>query len=486
MNQAQKTTLTARTVALDDTFGRFLGYMPNPDEVLGDAGEAVDVFRSMKSDPRIKSLLKVAKSAILGFGASLEQGDASDQAMETCRKALKNVPLYSLQKRLLSAIEYGYAVVELVWALKEGLWLPSEAILRKPERFRFTSEGRLKGLSSGTSLDLYEQDYKWLVYRNDKDAENPYGTSVLSSCYWAWKFKKAGMEFWLMAAEKFAVPSLLAIFESTSAPDEARKRAADLSEMLSSVQSGSGGAVANIKDIKVVEAADKISEFKTLMDWCDTQIAYGIVYQSLTSQEAQNGTRAQAEVHEDTFLLASKEQCRELIPVLQRYVDWIVTLNYGPDAVSPTVTFDLEDKASWQQIIDAIDRGVPVSRKALYGRFRLPEPLDHDDSYIAGKSASQEVPPKGTGNTSPSAVDVENPPTNIQATALNGAQVTSLVDLANQVAQGALPAASARAIAQASFPLVKGGELDAIFNPLSSFKPSLLADSEKKKTITIR
>jgi phage gp29-like protein len=377
--------LTARVIKPDE-LSAFLGYFPNPDEVLTNAGEAISIYREMKTDSRIKSLLRVAKAAVLNYPIQLEQGDATDAVMNLVKEAMADFSLYGAAKRLVSGgMDYGYAAVEVVWK-NDGYWRPIDAVARKPERFRFDVDGRLKYLLSGELIDLYAQAYKWLVWRHDKDAENPYGTSVLKSCYWPWKFKKAGLEFWLMAAEKFAVPSILALFESSGSDDQIRERAVELSSMLSSVQSGSGAALANIKDVKALEVSGALSEFRTLMDWCDTQIAYGIVSQSLAVQEAQNGTRAQAEVHEDTFLQTMKDNARELQPVLQQVLDWIVELNVGPGETAPRVVFDLSDYASWDTVRDAIDRGVPVSRSALYDRYGLPEPAGTDDAFVQASS----------------------------------------------------------------------------------------------------
>ncbi len=375
-----KKTLTARVIT-PESFGRFLSYMPNPDEILQDAGEAISVYRKMQSDSRIKSLLKVAKGAVMNYPVRLEQEKADDAVMAVCLKAEESLNFFEPEKRLLSGIEYGFAAVELVWKNEEGWWYPSDAVLRKPERFVFDAEGRLKYPEKGGLTDLYSQSYKWLVWRHDKDAENPYGTSVLKSCYWPWKFKKAGAGFWLMAAERFSVPSILAIFESSESPERMKERAIELSDLLTEVSSGSGAALANVKEVKTLGGNDALSEFKTLMDWCDTQIAYGIVQQSLAVQEAENGTRAQAEVHQSTFLATAKTICRELTPVLQQIVDWTVTLNFGSGVRAPRVSFDLSDYAPWSAVCAAIDRGVPVSRSALYDRYGLPEPTDKDDEF---------------------------------------------------------------------------------------------------------
>jgi hypothetical protein len=51
----------------------------------------------------------------------------------------------------------------------------------------------------------------------------------------------------------------------------------------------------------------------------------------------------------------------------------------------------------------------------------------------------------------------------VAATALNGAQITSLVDIVMQSAAGAVPVSSAKAIVQAAFPTLPAATVDAIF-----------------------
>lgn len=80
------------------------------------------------------------------------------------------------------------------------------------------------------------------------------------------------------------------------------------------------------------------------------------------------------------------------------------------------------------------------------------------------------------------APDLQNPnaiaaPTasgaDVASTALNGAQITSLVDLVTQVGQKLIPIDSAKAIAIASFPFLSQSVVDQIFNGLNS-APSLV------------
>jgi len=68
----------------------------------------------------------------------------------------------------------------------------------------------------------------------------------------------------------------------------------------------------------------------------------------------------------------------------------------------------------------------------------------------------------------------------VQATALNGAQVTALVEIALKVATGELPRESAKAIARAAFPLVSEETIDAIFDSIIPKPPAEEQHQEEK------
>ena len=69
----------------------------------------------------------------------------------------------------------------------------------------------------------------------------------------------------------------------------------------------------------------------------------------------------------------------------------------------------------------------------------------------------------------------------VQATALNGAQVAALVEIALKVATGELPRESAKAIARAAFPLVSDELIDAIFESIVPKPPAEEQPSEEQQ-----
>jgi hypothetical protein len=77
----------------------------------------------------------------------------------------------------------------------------------------------------------------------------------------------------------------------------------------------------------------------------------------------------------------------------------------------------------------------------------------------------------------------------VAATALNGAQISSLVDIVMQSASGAVPVSSAKAIVQAAFPTLPAATIDAIFADVlpGSLQPQevIMSDEKKKDDSTV-
>jgi len=63
--------------------------------------------------------------------------------------------------------------------------------------------------------------------------------------------------------------------------------------------------------------------------------------------------------------------------------------------------------------------------------------------------------------------------TSVQETALNGAQIASMVQIAQSVADGMLPAETAIQMMLVAFPSMDEAEARAIINPAAAFEPRL-------------
>lgn len=375
---ARTNNVTSRVIDLN-SFRSIASYVSDTQDWIGSVQERESIFEEMRDDARVDSLVVDRKNKVLQMYGSFSES-RNKLVGEACENLLTFNTFYKLNNILLNAVPYGIAACEVVWEFRGGWYVPTDFVSIPRTALSFPQHiDREWGTPVLTAQNIVlGNKRKFIIHRNDDGELNQWGRPALRSAYAFWKFKQLGVKFWAMAAELCGVPSILAIFE-TKSEEEARKRAKNLTEALQIWESGSSGAFGNVKDIKVVSS--QINDFDKIVVLCDTEIAYAITGQALTTNTAQYGTHAQGQEHVQTYDNLVKGDAYKLQQSDQRLVDAFVELNF-PGELAPRYDIDSTDFAPWEVIRDAIDRGVPVSLKALYNKIHLPEPVDEKDAFI--------------------------------------------------------------------------------------------------------
>ncbi len=374
-------------------FEQFLTYLPDPADVFVDNPEgAYEVFRKMMLDPHINAKLQQLKDEVLSKEFDIVPADESSKAREIAdfvKKAIyENLNIEQDFAELLSAIEYGFSISEVIWKQEGGFWLPDSLKARKQEKFRFNTKGELLYYDPIEGWKRLDTTYKFIIHRHNPQVENPYGTSVLLSCYWPWQFKKAGLKFWLKVAEKFGVPTVLALINGDLPADQKAEVADFVAEALLNIQEDAAVALIGVEDVKTLESKGSAEDFKELIELCNAEISKAITGEILTADKGNTGSYALAKVHSETLKRRGRKVAKALANTLNRtLIRWIVELNYGKDMLHlvPEFQFDFTEIPEWEQVKDAIDRGVPVSKEALYSMYNLPKPVNEEDIFISPK-----------------------------------------------------------------------------------------------------
>jgi len=374
---AQTQELTTQIIDLSSSMRTIVGYMDDTNSWLNSVGESQEVFTKMMNDPKIESLVENRKDRVQQmYGSITESGNKAVD--EACRKYIPFNLIYKLNTILLNAVPYGIALCEVVWDFKDGFYVPVDFIPIPRTAINFPHGGSY-GVPYLSALNKpLDEPNKFIIHRNDKGDGNLWGTPALRSCYWPWKFKQLGFKFWIMAAERLGVPSILAIFDTKTA-EEAQRRSAELTPVIQNMRSGSSGAFANIKEIKVVDGA--IKDFETIVKVCNEEISYGITAQSLMTSEAQYGTKSQGLLHSETYKSTTIHDAYLMQQSIQKLFNYFVDVNF-PGAAVPAFDIDSTDFVDWEVIRDAIDRNIPVSLNALYDKVHLPRPEKPEDAFV--------------------------------------------------------------------------------------------------------
>jgi phage gp29-like protein len=195
-------------------------------------------------------------------------------------------------------------------------------------------------------------------------------------------FKRAGYEFWLQATEKFSVKTILAIFKGEGDAAKLRETAQLIAAQLMTVSSGSAVAVGNVDAIHELGMSGDLEGFASLVDACDTQISYGLTGQTIATSKTEGGSLALGEVQADLFYEDAKGIAIEGQALVQKIINWAVELNGYTGSIPPAAEADTERRATFDQVMSAVEHDVAVSRDALYNRYGLPRPRDKEDTFV--------------------------------------------------------------------------------------------------------
>ncbi|QAR34138.1 DUF935 family protein [Geovibrio thiophilus] len=356
-------------------FSTFLSFMPNPDVILSKNGLRLSIFDEMLADAHISAKLEQLRHGVLAYEWSIIPADSTKEAAKTAdyvRRNLKDMPNFLQElEEMLSAVEYGFSVTEIVWRKEGAHWLAEKLLNRNPARFLFDSEGGLFMADGGGKTELDEK-YKFIIHRHMPRNENPYGSPVLSKCYWPWMFKKAGFRFWLTVAEKFGVPTVLAMFNSDGG-EETRRRAQALAESLSGIQNDAAVALANVEKVQVLESRGSSEDFAKLIEVCNGEISKAVTGEILTSDTGSGASYALAKEHSRTFGIKAAKTAASLAgTVNSTLVRWIAELNFGSGCKLPSFVFEEKKYADWTTIREAAQAGMDVDFTEAARRFGIP------------------------------------------------------------------------------------------------------------------
>ena len=203
---------------------------------------------------------------------------------DTIRTNLEECFDYDTLDSMLDIPYQGFGVFEIVWKLKDNLYYPSFTE-RAVENFKL-KEGVLKFTPNGIEQDIPIHKAIYGLYKAKPN--KPYGQALYNPLYWLIEFKNASLEFWIELLERFGTPWVIAKTEG-----EKDALADEIYNML-----GGDGAVIDTDDSIEIKTADKVGNFKEIIEYIDDQIRELITGGNLTGN-VKGGSQAAATVHND-------------------------------------------------------------------------------------------------------------------------------------------------------------------------------------------
>ena len=298
---------------------------------------------------------------------------------------------------LLMSIVRGYAVGEVEYSIAEDGVVGIRRVHDcRPDQFVFDIDGNLRMRTVDHQMEgVVVPPRKFVAMTYRATATNPYGVGIGRSLWWMYYMKKHGLKSWLVAIEKFGVPTVWIkhpIGTSKSKRD-ALLTAGD------KLQTGTTIATSTDVDLQFVATARGGNGGQPeLLGYIDDQIARRVLGQTLTSSASSTGLGSSTgtehgKVRQD--ILEHDAHTLIMGTLNATVIRWIVDFNFGPQPPEYYPTLEIqtdppEDTNVLSQRDERLVRlGVPMTLAYFYERYGVPEPKE-GDVLINDKLAAQE------------------------------------------------------------------------------------------------
>jgi len=263
-------------------------------------GGSFDIYRPILTDPQVKSVMTQRISAVVSREWEVVAGDesrAAGRAADWLREELARMRFDRLTEKMLWGLFYGYSVAEQMFRRDGRLWGWEEIRVRDRVRFRFDEERGLRLLTMSNMLVGEEMPAEkfWVFSTGADHDDEPYGLGLAHWLYWPVWFKRNGLKLWLIALDKFGMPTARGKYQP-SASEEDQKR---LLDAVMAIRSEAGIIIPEGMDIELLSAPSGAStlDYKALHDTMDAAISKIVLSQTMTTDNG--SSRSQAEVHAD-------------------------------------------------------------------------------------------------------------------------------------------------------------------------------------------
>jgi len=414
----QKEPLPTRKEMVAEQIDRFTaGYsysinesLPDPDPILAKLGRTDWIFRELRADAKVSACIAQRKAGTLSLSWRVVPNEGQEEVAAEIEEALRRLNLPNIISECLDAVFYGFQPLEVMWEYRDGKVMPRDVVGKPAYWFTFDALNRLRFRAKGVYEGVILPQYKVILAQNQPSYENPYGTKVLSQCFWPVTFKKNGWRWWVTMVEKYGMPLVLGkvprgtdVNEQQQMRDRLELMVQDAVAVLpndSTVEVLAGGATAN-------NAAN--SAHKVLIDQCNSEIALAIVGQTLTSEIGDNGSYAAAQTHNEVRgeLVAADKRMVER--ALQQLVNWIYLINWGQEGKVPqfelyrdipidkaaeaqcSLTLMQRDKVAYEMGIDFAEQHFVEVHGFKEGSFTLRERQEQQGAEFAEPTVKRPI-----------------------------------------------------------------------------------------------
>lgn len=308
---------------------------------------------------------------------------------------------------LLDGIGKGYSVVEIGWDYRDGLLRPVRFDWRDPRFFQFD---RVKlaelRLAVDGSIDGEElPPGRFMVHMPATRMGIPIRRGVARAASWAYMVQSFTLQDWAAFAEVYGMPFRVGKYGPGASEADKRK-------LLRAVSSIANDAAAIIPESMLIEfhevsGTQGAQVFGSLIDYTDDKVSLVVLGQTMTVKDG--SSYGQAKIHDKVRIDIAQADGRQLGRTANRdLIRWFVSMNFGPQAVYPSVEWPVTEPEDLNTLSEALSRLVPVGLRIgqdeVRDRFGFSKPQEGDEVLTPPAKSEPPAPPaKPTGSLPPRA-----------------------------------------------------------------------------------
>ena len=416
----------------------------NPDDVLSRKG--FGIYRKMMTDEQIKAVVRFKRDAITSrdWYFECDHDDLSDDEKKSRKdffcKILNGTKgsWLDAMNGIMSAMYHGFSMSEKVYRVDDYEGSPRIVLdklkLRPYDTFYFYTDSHGNILRIVQKLEGQEQDIdpaKMIHYVQNPDFDEHYGGSELRECYRAWFSKDITIRMQNIYLERMASGFIWVSPREGKSLSASSQEYIQLQAVLSNISTKTAMILPSGMELHVEHPAST-DAYERAVAQHDKAIAKALLVPNLMgiSEQGSTGSFAQSQTQLEAFLWTLDADATRLEEILnEQLFKEIGDLNYG-DGYYPKFKFKpvsdakkMEIVKTWQGLVQAGAVQVTETDEA-----HLRELLDIPAKPEIAEESQPEV-------------------------SLNGAQVTSIIDIAAKVGKGELSQDAAKSILVAAFPL---------------------------------
>ena len=414
LKRTEKTTVSPDTNAVVGLFDeqaidvlvKFISRIPDPDEVLKQAGVPRHKLSVLLYDDEIAQAFETRLDALLSVPMRIEPSETPEAPL--LREMIEPFVRDALTG-IFQARPFGYSVLEAVYLKRDDGRVGLAYLGEKPmEWFEPKKDGSLyyfpnDGSGGGEGI-VVDQMFKFFLTRNRPTYKNPYGEALLSRLYWPWYFRTNGWKFWGKFLERFGTPLIVG-------------KSDDPKKMVAALLAAHSNAALGVGRDDSVEAVgvpnNNGGAFEAFEAAAIRRIQKVVLGQTLTSgTDNGSGNRALGQVHESVRMDKRNSDIALVEATMQRVVDALCVVNgWAKHTIHFADGAGLEkDRALRDKDLYAI--GVRFSPDYITDNYDL----SAEDFTLSGSSTSDPgaAPPQTGGDDGNKDPSIE--PSGIQAT----------------------------------------------------------------------